>query len=783
MLAWFGKAIYRARWFVLALALVAVGAAGWYGVNAFDAFDNSIGSAVQQSDSAQAQHMLDTQLSAGRVDIVVLFQSNTLTVNNARYRGAVQAALAPLQGNPAIAAITTYYSSGSAAFVSNDKQETFAAIRLQDASDPQDVYGFMRQHVTSPTLHVSFGGSVPADQQFSAQTRDDLSQMEYISLPIVALALVFVFGGLVAALLPLLIGVVAILGALAALHGLTNLTPISVFAVDIVALLGLGLAIDYSLFIITRFREEMAQGQVVRDALARTMQTAGRTVFFSGLTVSMCLLGMLFFPLATLHSLGLGAVAAVLVAMLAALTILPAILAALGRRVDALSLRRLLFWRKSSTANVARDEGGVWYRLSQFVMRFPVPVVVLTLALLIGLGLPFTQVNFAAPDVRALPTNQSARQVADRLLADFPQSDGSTQNVVLRTPGNALSPANLAALAGYVQSIEALPNVTQVTSIVSLVPGMTEAQYEYLYAHPAKNPRLIAAARALANGDATTLSVTVAGQDNSTTAQNAVTALRHLAPPAGFTAYVGGTTAEQMDLFAALTGHLLPAILVIVLSTFVLLFLMTGSLVVPLKAIVLNCLSLTATLGAIVFVFQQGHGENLLNFQALGSIDPSQMMILFTVAFGLSMDYEVFLLSRIKEHYDLTGNNRLAVATGLQRTGRLITSAALLLAIVLLSTAASQIIFIKELGLGLALAVIMDATVVRALLVPATMRILGRWNWWPRARAFGERDVAPESAPVAEPVSAPLAPERIAALAAALGDRDPDDSAEPVPMR
>ncbi len=814
MLRWIGKALYHARWFVLLGAVVALAGAGWYGKDAIGMLDSNIDHS-SQSGAAQAQTLLDTKLSASRVDIVVLFENNQLDAHDPLFQSAVAQALAPIQADPDVAAIATYYSTKSPNFISNDGHATFAAVRLQDQNDPHDVYDLMLRTVHAPLLRVSLGGAVPANHQFSAQIKADLSQMEYISFPIVALALVLVFDGLIAAALPLLIGGVAIVGALAALRGLTNFLDISVFAVNIASVLGLGLAIDYGLFMIMRYREELrANANDVRMALMRTMQTAGRTVLFSGLTVSTCLVGLTFFPLLTLRSIGFGAIAAVLVAMVAALTILPALLAVLGRRINALSVRGMFRRRQRQTGMavprnteqqtaatdlisplhpqmgsrvpVKRREGrgwgdseGAWYRLSQFVMRFPVPVILVTLALLISLGLPFLGVNFAAPNVQALPKTQSARYVADRLLNDFPQRSGSQQDVVIQTPGDALSAANLAELAGFVQQIQALPNVTGVTSVVSLAPNLTLAQYQYLYAHPQLNPQLVAAAHALANGDATNVTVMVAGADNSATAQTAVTDLRALAPPAGFTAYVGGTTASQMDLFDALRSHLLPAALMIVLSTFVLLFLMTGSIVVPLKAIVLNFLSLSATLGAVVFVFQEGHGQQILNFTPLGNIDPSQLMILFTVAFGLSMDYEVFLLSRIKEQYDLTGDNRLAVATGLQRTGRLITSAALLLAIVLFATIASQIIFVKELGLGLALAVIMDATVVRALLVPATMRLLGRWNWWPRARAFGERDTPPAGPHVPSPTTLS---EREAMLDALLRDRDPNDSAEAVPL-
>lgn len=951
MLQWLGRVCYRGRWLVLAGALLLITFAGVYGSGAIALLDGNV-SHISNTQSDRAQQILDTKLSASRVDILILFQSATLQAQDPAYQQAVTAALATLQNIKDVASVNTFYTTGQPAFISTDGHETYATVRLKNQNDPNNAYSAIKNRVKSSLLRISYGGQLPADQELTDQIASDLGKMEGISFPVVAIALILVFDGLIAAGLPLVVGGIAIVGALAVLRVLVNFMDISVYSVNLVSVLGLGLAIDYALFIVMRFREELAHNdQDVEGAITRTLMTAGRTVLFSGLTVSTCLLSLVAFPLVTLRSLGIGSILAVLVAMLAALTVLPAILSLLGRRINALSLRRMfgavarrlgmgiqsanasatplrylmpvlvmalgvfaalavpqenvttfmtvllivagiltawlslvssavaigaaltilqvmnhftgvgsyttsviviiglgnaidyalllsdkyhaylaqdernvagalreaflgvgrniffsvwgvctillvltllpisanlhsialgsifaLLWSMVMTLlalpfllfilrrpvtefglgqiylavntrwqqrSVTHHSQGAWYRLSHFVMRYAVPIVFVTVTFLVSLGTPFLHVNFAQPDIRALPTTTSARYVADQITANFPQQAGSQQTIALTTPGNALSPDNLAKLNQYVKSIQAITTVKNVSSVVSLDPHLSLPDYQTIYANPNLNPGVATQASLLANHNATQIVVTVPGNDNSAAAQSVVKQLRALQVPTGINAYVGGATAQQLDLFSGIRAGLPLAVVIIVLSTFVLLFLMTGSVIVPLKAIVLNFLSLTATFGALVFVFQEGHGQQILDFHPLGSIDPSQLMILFALAFGLSMDYEVFLLSRIKEQYDLHGDNQQAVAVGLQRTGGLITSAALLLSIVLFATITSQVIFIKQLGLGLAIAVIMDATVVRALLVPATMRLLGKFNWWPNLRSFGERDEAP----------------------------------------
>ena len=743
MLARLGGMLYRTRWLVLVIALLIVSGAVVFGTGVFSSLKSG-GFNDPASKSSRAQALLDTKLGGATADIVILMSNSSLKATDATFMDAATQLLSKLKARPEVASVTSYYSTHSASLLSRDGHETFAVVQLKakDEATKENDFKTIEPLITSPTIETKVGGNVAVNVAVNKQVSSDLERAELITFPIVAILLLLVFGSLVAASLPLLIGGVAIMGAFAILRAIAGWTDVSIYAANVVTMLGLGLAIDYALFIVTRFREELGSDDDVKGAIERTMSTAGRTVMFSGLTISTSLLALLIFPVMFLRSVGMGAIAATLIAMLAALTILPALLAVLGRRVNALSLPRL-FGRRSSSQpyDTSLETKGVWYRISETVMQHPVVVGLSVLAILVILGLPFLRVTFATSDVKVLSTQQDARIVSDRLSQDFIQQGNSQLVIALQTPGNALSSTNLASLDSYVHTIEGIPGVESVDSVVTLNPSLTLADYQQLYAYPGVNPQVTAIAAQLANGDTTKITVALQPADHTTAAENIVSQVRAIHAPGGLVPLVDGVTAYQIDLLASLRATLPYALLVIIIAVSVLLFLMTGSLLMPIKAIVLNMLSLSATFGALVWIFQDGHLQNLLGFQSTGSIDATQPILIFAIAFGLSMDYEVFLLSRIKERYDATGNNREAVSSGMQRTGRLITSAALLLAVVLLAFGTSKIIFIQEIGIGLAIAVIIDATLVRMLLVPATMRLLGKWNWWAPAplRAIWQR--------------------------------------------
>jgi RND superfamily putative drug exporter len=761
MLAWLGGALHRARWTALAVSLLVVVGAAVYGLGLFSALKPD-GFIDPNAESTRAANLVAARFPKSSTDLIVLLRSDTLTVTDPAFTAAANTLLASLGARSEVESVSSYFTTPSPAYLSRDGHETFALVRLTGTSEmaKERQLTALQGILISPTLAVSVGGNVPINAAFNSQIGKDIERAEMLTLPLVALLLVLIFGGLVAAGLPLIIGAVAILLAFAILRPISSVTSVSIFTPNVVTMLGLGLSIDYALFMTTRFREELAAHDGdARAALRRTMATAGRTVLFSGLTVGTSLLGLLFFPEFFLSSMGLAASAAVLAAMLASLTLLPALLAVLGPRVNALSVGRALRRARGRAEVAPAGAHGRWYQLSMAVMRWPVPVALVVVLLLVGVGSPFTRAAFSLTDVRALPAKQPARVATERFTRDFALEGGMQLEIAVRTPGSALSATNLASLDAYVRQLQALPGVVRVESLVTLDPSLSLDAYQQLYANPDANPQSAAAAERYASGDVTAVTVAASPQDLSPAAETLVRRIRAIAPAGGLRPLVGGFSAAQVDTFSSLLAAIPHALLVIVLVMLVLLFLLTGSVLLPLKAIVLNTLSLSATFGALVWIFQEGHFAQALGFQATGSLDATQPVLIFAIAFGLSMDYEVFLLSRIREQYDATGDNRLAVAVGLQRTGRLITSAALLLAVVLGAFATSSIVFIKMIGIGLAIAVIMDATLVRALLVPATMRLLGRWNWWAPGplhtlwRSIGLREV--EATPAAPPVAAP----------------------------
>ena len=755
MLTWLGGLLFKRRWSVVVAAVLLALVMGLYGFQVFDSLQG-VGLEDPQSESIRARDLINTTFSAQNSNastMIVLLSDPHLLATDPQFVQAAQQIIDRLKGRSEVLSLSSYYSTHSSSFLSRDHHQTFIYANISTKNGETKAYNALNSLLSAPPLTVSVGGTIATDVQFNQQLQHDLEFSETIALPIVALMLVIIFNGLVAASLPLLVGGFAIVGSFALLRVLTLFTGVSSFATNVITIIGLGLAIDYSLFIITRFREELvADEKDVEGALRRTMMTAGRTVLFSGLTVCTSLLSLLIFPQAVLRSVGLATIAAALVAMLGSLTVLPALLSLLGPRVNALSLRRIFHRKKQGSADID-PQRGAWYRLSYFVMRWSIPITLAVVVFLLALGSPFLHVSFSSADERSLPLTASSRIVVEQLQQNFPGQDDSQITIAIRTHGDALNANNLVALNSYVDRLQQLSHVSQVQSAVSFAPGVTLAQYQQMYAHPTVNPQVSTAVKQFAKGDVTQVLVTATLDPHSTEVQSLVRTIRGLSVPGNMTVLVGGQAAQSVDLLASLAASIPYAALIMVCAIFVLLFLMTGSLIMPIKAVVLNILSLTATFGALVWIFQDGHFQNLLQFKAFGSIDSTQIILIFAIAFGLSMDYEVFLMSRIKEQFDRTGDNRESVAIGLQRTGWLITSAALLLSIVVAAFASSRVLEVQEIGVGLALAVLMDATLVRALLVPAMMNLLGTLNWWaPAPLRFVHRRIGLHEA--VEPVPA-----------------------------
>ncbi|HSV64574.1 MAG TPA: MMPL family transporter [Mycobacteriales bacterium] len=723
-----GRVMYRHRRSVLVVAVLFTAFAGVWGTRVFADLANG-GFTEPHSESQRATDLAAATLSRTDADVVVVYRDESRTVDDPAFEQAVTGRLATLPTDK-VAGVTTYWPDRPPALASTDRHATYAAIRLAGGSDDARLadYRAIKGELAVPGLRTTYGGFVGLSDEVNAQVKKDLTKAESLSTPILLVLLVLIFGSAAAASLPLVVGGLTILGSFTALRVLSLFTEVSVYAINVITLLGLGLAIDYGLFMVSRFREELAGGREVPDAIARTMATAGRTIAVSAVTVAVSLSSLLLFPQVFLRSMGLGGMAAVLLAMVLALSVLPALLAVLGHRVDALSVRRLLPGRPRGRGRGDADgETGVWARLARGVMRRPVTVAVSVLALLVLLGLPFSRISFGWVDARVLPAGAQARQAQEIIARDFPGNAANPIEAVVSLPEPATGPSGQAALAAYLSDVQA-------------VPGVTDAALTGAAEHTAR------------------VTVHFAGEPISGPARDLVDRIRAVPAPAGGEVLVGGTSAQFADLLDGLGARLPWMALFVAVTTFVLLFLAFGSVVLPVKAILMNVLSLSAMFGVLVWIFQEGHLSGLLGFDSTGNIEATQPILMLAIAFGLSMDYEVFLLSRIREQYDLTGDNSRAVASGLQRTGAIITSAALLLIVVTGSFAVSGVLFIKLIGVGLAIAIAVDATIVRVLLVPATMRLLGRANWWapgPLRRAYArygihEREAEPARAAAAQ---------------------------------
>jgi uncharacterized membrane protein YdfJ with MMPL/SSD domain len=592
---------------------------------------------------------------------------------------------------PDVASVTGYYDTRNPAFVSRDGDSTYFAVALKptDSKEVQEIGKDIAAEL-SGRPGVVVGGYAVAQEQVNKQVENDLKMAELIAFPLLFLLSLLFFRSLVASVLPLMIGGLAIVGTFLILRIASEFGSISIFALNLTTALGLGLSIDYSLFIVSRYREEIAKDGPGPAAMRRVLATSGRTVFFSSLTVAAALASLLVFPQTFLYSMGLGGALVALFTTLISLTVLPAVLTLLGNRVNAGAPR---FLQRRAEADAKPDESGFWYRLSRFVMRRPIPVATLSALLLIILGLPFFGIKFNTVDPTVLPQSASARQAYETVSNEFPPYHDTPIWVDVEGGGPGAA--------------------TRVAATIRGVDGVAE----------------VAPPQRLAGG-VTAVQVVSANPFVSEASQQTVKRIRDLGAPAGATVLVGGATADFVDLQSSITSHLPIALAIVIGATLVILFLMTGSVILPIKSLIMNFLNLSAVFGLLVLIFQDGRLEGFLDYSSPGAIEQTMPILLFAVAFGLSTDYAVFLLSRIKEARDNGASDSECVAIGLERTGRIVTAAALLFAVAMFAFATSQIIFIKENGVGTALAVLIDASIVRALLVPSLMELLGKWNWW-----------------------------------------------------
>jgi putative drug exporter of the RND superfamily len=577
-------------------------------------------------------------------------------------------------------------------------------------------------------------------------TQTDVEHAELAALPIAMLVLLVVFGTLVAAAMPVLLAIVAVPVALGVIYAIALNYSMSVFVLNIASIIGLGISIDYSLFMVRRFRDELAGGRSVRDAVGWTIATAGEAILFSGLIVMIGFFALLLLGVPIMTSMGIGGAAVVGVAVLAALTLLPSLLGVLGPRINSLRIpflhRLTMRAEKKETDEVLKKEPrGFWELLAWGVMRRPVLIIIAVSALLIGLSWPVFSIAIGTSGSSSLPQSAESRQGIDILNAQFPSTNANPIFIVVQTPdgSSVLTSDNLAKLDNLSRWVATQNHVTGAISLTQLpptpgAPALSEQQLATLYSTGAyqQNPALAQLVSSTTNGDTTLITVKTSANIDSSEGNALIDNLRagDNAAGQGLKVQVGGFQAISLDFNRYLYDNFPKAIGFILIATYILLLFMFRSVVLPLKAILMNILSVCASYGVLVFIFQWGHFSNILGFTASGFLDSIIPILLFCILFGLSMDYEVFLLSRIREEWLLTHNNRWAVARGLAKTGGVITNAALLFVIVCGAFTFTSVVVTKEMGLGMAIAVLVDAAIIRTLLVPATMRLLGRWNWW-----------------------------------------------------
>ncbi len=706
-------------------------------------------------ESARARQVLQQQLGYQATSFQVIFQSDTLEARDPRFITQTKAALADVAVLPDVAAVE--YHDVNSRQISRDGHSAYEVVTLTlSADDSPRMVQRLKDAIQPSDLRVLVAGAPVFYSDIESVSSEDLRRAETVAFPFAVIVLLLVFGSVVAAAVPAIAGGASVAVSLAVIYGVTHVTEMSIFVLNVTTMIGLGLGVDYSLFMTSRFREEI-EHRPVAEAVATTVATAGQAVLFSGGTVCLGLLALVSFSFMMLRSVGIGGSLVVAFSVLAALTLLPAVLAVLGTRVNAF---RLLPLRRRDTPG---GEGAVelfWGTLAEFVMRRPLLVAVPVLAFLLLLGSPFLRVHLSSPDASILPTSVESRRAFDLLQQQFEDADTAPILIAVQLPQPALQPASLRSLYDFTHRLQQDGRVKDVVSLVTIDPRLTLAHYTLLYADPGHigDQYAQAAAAHLGTGTTTLITVTSLVRPSSEEAKQLVRDIRMLSRGMGMTVLVDGAAAEINDVVARLYSEFPPALAFILVSTYLVLLLLFRSVLLPLKALVMNSLSILGAYGALVFVFQDGHLSRLLHFTPLGYVEASLPILMFCTLFGLSMDYEVFLLSRMQEAYTRTRDNRTSVSIGLQKSGRIITSAAAIVVLVAGSFVMADIILIKALGLGVAMAVFLDATVVRALLVPATMRLLGDLNWWAprwlRTRLPDQPDVITPSPDVAKPVSA-----------------------------
>lgn len=734
----YGRLVYRWRWFVLFFWLLVLGMSVPFALK-LPAILTSGGYSFSGSESVQVTDLLTNRLHQPPSQATVVFQSSNTNVSDLAYQQEIQRFTEKLKNFPHVRDITP-------GTVGQDGHTTFLLVNFDAGTDTmQQKMGNLRDLLPSgdqaKPARVYLTGGLAVIDELNNVTQSDAEWADIEVFPIALLVLLIVFGTYTAAFLPLLLAGLVIPITLALIYPLGLHTSLNSLILSVASMIGLGISIDYSLLIVRRFREELARGLSPQEAVGWTIATAGEAILFSGLTVMIGFCSLMLIGLAMTSSIAIGGACVVSVAVLVALTLLPAILSIMGHGINLLRLPWLWRFTMASTQADRKEEHGFWHRLALGVMRRPIMIVLLVFVIQATLAWPVLSLNIGSDSALILPGNSQARHGLDILQRQYPGSDQNPVNLVVETRdgSNILTQENLRRLAGLTQWLERQQHITGVTSLLQPpampgTPALNQQQLLELYSNGAYQqvPALKPFVASTTSGNLTWISLRT---DTKLDSDPGKTLVGHLRTQTardnpGLTVLVGGMQATYLDFDGYLYGNFPLAIIFILVATYILLLIMFRSVLLPLKALIMNVLSICASYGTLVFIFQWGHFSNILGFTSEGFIDSLIPVLLFCILFGLSMDYEVFLLSRIREEWLRTGDNTRAVALGLEKTGGVITNAALLFVVVTSAFTFTQLIITKELGLGMTVAILVDAAIIRSLLVPATMRLLGNWNWW-----------------------------------------------------
>ncbi|MDR3492236.1 MAG: MMPL family transporter [Gammaproteobacteria bacterium] len=719
-----GKFINKIRWGIIVVSLLLFFASLSLAPKLMEPF-KSIGFTDPYSQSARTNEMLNDKLGYSYNRFMVMYHSDSLLLDDPSVQEKIKTSLADLIDFPIPHKII--YPEKSNKQISKDKHTAYAVILFKSNQEvDSQTLKQLKDKIKKPAaLEMHIGGEPIFLEDTKTQTQLDLYKAEYIATPVAIIIMLAIFGSVIAASLPVLLGGVCALFILVALYGLGHIFTLSVFTINIALLLGLCLSLDYAILIINRYREELLHDRSKKTAIAITIMTAGKSVFFSGLAVFISLSALLLFPINILFSVGIGGLAAVTVSVLVAIVLLPAVLAVLGTRINRFSLYKI----KSETSL----SHAYWHWLVTKVVNAPKFFFITILLLLLILGYPFLQANFGISDFRILPKTNESRQVFEMFKSEFGESRLAPILVIIKSPEkNILNKKNISAIYDFTNELAKNKSVDQITSIVNTDPKLTKAQYQMLYSSPKKywSRDLKKLLDITTHDDLTVISVVGKYDSNSKQTYHLIKQLRHTVLPNNLQLEVTGTAVNTIDVLKSISTIFPYAFLWIVAFTYIILLLLLRSVVLPLKAIITTILSLCASYGVLVLVIQMGYLHKILNFEPQGMLDISLLIIIFSALFGISMDYEVFLLTRIKEFFEKTNDNEKSIILGIERSSKIISSAAIIIIFLCFSFMSADILMVKAFGLGIAVAVFVDAFIIRTLLVPATMKLLNTWNWY-----------------------------------------------------